>query len=301
MRIIAFIFTLLFSVNCFATETAWHYTEGKEGAISLINGGYENGDTILAALHMKFKPGWHTYWKYTGETGTPVTVTDAGSTNIINFNLLWPAPKRIITDGIEGWVYGDEVIIPIRIKPKNKSKDVNLKIEVKWAICNDMCLFDKVDYELNTAPNYSKREDLDKMGRFMRQVPANIKNTYVKLEKFDVGADNITSVFSISGMQFNGTEDVFIAEDSKNFRFPKPTVTYNPVRTQMTVISPYQAMLKGAELKGKKLSVTVSAGEGSFEFEQVAGEKPVESGKPAQATTEKKTLNQPMKLLKSLF
>jgi len=32
------------------------------------------GETVLAGIHLHMNPGWHTYWKNSGQSGLPTTV-----------------------------------------------------------------------------------------------------------------------------------------------------------------------------------------------------------------------------------
>src|SRR5207237_3864265 len=51
------------------------------------------GDLRLG-LHFKLAPGWHVYWKNSGDAGFP-PVVDLGKTpGLQSAELLWPAPRR---------------------------------------------------------------------------------------------------------------------------------------------------------------------------------------------------------------
>ncbi|HCR85514.1 MAG TPA: hypothetical protein DIV86_02435 [Alphaproteobacteria bacterium] len=290
MRTLTIIFTLLFSINCYALETEWHSTEGQEGQIRMITSGHDADGNIMAGLQFKFKPHWHTYWKHPGETGTPIVLTDTGSHNIKNFEVMWPAPKRIITFDIESWIYENEVIIPVKITREDNTKEVQASFEVKWAVCNEMCLFEKSSFSLKIAPDYMNSSNFAAIENFLKSVPVKLEASKTKLDSFDILPDKIISQYS-SDTQFNDSVDLLIAEPSKNFKFPKPEISFSADRKKITVISPYLILLSGEKLDNKTLYVTLASGENSVEFEQLAGGKiTVKTSDKLEITTEKKTL-----------
>ena len=53
------------------------------------------GDTILAGVDMKMDPGWHTYWKNSGESGMPTSVNWELPRGVSAGEIQWPAPERL--------------------------------------------------------------------------------------------------------------------------------------------------------------------------------------------------------------
>jgi suppressor for copper-sensitivity B len=75
---------------------------------------------LRLGLHFKLAPGWHVYWKNSGDAGFPPSVTFQPADVLGKPELLWPTPHRFdLPGGLVAFGYQDEVIYPIRaeIKP----------------------------------------------------------------------------------------------------------------------------------------------------------------------------------------
>jgi len=67
------------------------------GAARLIAGETHtsnDGVRLRAGVEIQLDPGWHTHWRYPGDSGVPPTFDFAGSENIKSVTMLWPAPER---------------------------------------------------------------------------------------------------------------------------------------------------------------------------------------------------------------
>jgi len=67
------------------------------GAARLIAGAtHKSADDVWlrAGIEIRLDPGWHTYWRYPGESGVPPRFDFTGSENVESVTVLWPAPKR---------------------------------------------------------------------------------------------------------------------------------------------------------------------------------------------------------------
>src|SRR5215467_4798783 len=57
------------------------------------------GDTVMAGVHLKMDPGWHTYWRNSGQSGIPTSIDWELPKGITAGEIKWPVPdKRIETD-----------------------------------------------------------------------------------------------------------------------------------------------------------------------------------------------------------
>jgi DsbC/DsbD-like thiol-disulfide interchange protein len=68
-------------------------------------------------LQFRLKPGWHVYWKNSGDAGYPPAVTFQPEDILGKPELLWPAPQRFdLAGGLVAFGYEKEVIYPIRAR-----------------------------------------------------------------------------------------------------------------------------------------------------------------------------------------
>jgi len=93
-----------------------------------------------AGIEVKLAPGWKTYWRYPGDSGIPPRFDFSGSTNVQSATVAFPAPKRF-QDGT-GFSIGYEtgVIFPIRVVPQDRAKPVQLRMQVDYAVCRNLCV-----------------------------------------------------------------------------------------------------------------------------------------------------------------
>ncbi len=130
---------------CAAAEAgpASPWREGDHARIRLIaaSGVPYRGRLVAAAgLEFSLDKGWKTYWRSPGD-GLPTTIEWAASENLKRAEVLWPAPKRFAgPDGAVSYVYADRVILPILITPKNPAKSVQLRLQISYGVCADICV-----------------------------------------------------------------------------------------------------------------------------------------------------------------
>ncbi len=95
----------------------------------------------LAGFEIRLAPNAITYWRDPGEAGVPPTFDFSGSDNIAAVEPLFPAPQRIReADGSEAFGYAADVVIPLKIEPRDPAKPVTLKLDASYAVCEKLCL-----------------------------------------------------------------------------------------------------------------------------------------------------------------
>jgi DsbC/DsbD-like thiol-disulfide interchange protein len=96
--------------------------------------------TLRAGLDIKLAPGWKTYWRYPGDSGMPPRFNFAGSRNVKDVQILWPAPERMADGGGQSIGYHDRVIMPLRVTPIDPAQPVLLSLKLDYAVCEKLCL-----------------------------------------------------------------------------------------------------------------------------------------------------------------
>jgi suppressor for copper-sensitivity B len=73
---------------------------------------------IRLGLHFTLSPGWHVYWKNSGDAGFPPMVTFASTGGALrDAELLWPAPHRFeLSGGLVAFGYEKEAVYPVLAK-----------------------------------------------------------------------------------------------------------------------------------------------------------------------------------------
>jgi DsbC/DsbD-like thiol-disulfide interchange protein len=129
-----------FAADSFSTDWAL----AAKSQARLIAGG---GD--LAGFEIALAPGAITYWRDPGDAGLPPTLDFSASDNVASVEPEFPAPKRIKeADGGEAFGYDGGVVFPLRIKPRDSTKPMTLKLNADFAVCEKVCLPAKAHLEL---------------------------------------------------------------------------------------------------------------------------------------------------------
>jgi DsbC/DsbD-like thiol-disulfide interchange protein len=104
---------------------------------------------LHAGIEIKLDPGWKTYWRDPGDSGSPPTFDFSGSENVKSVNVLWPAPERF-PDGAGGNSIGylDHVILPLRVVPQDAAKQTQLQLKLGYDICFNICIPVEADLKL---------------------------------------------------------------------------------------------------------------------------------------------------------
>jgi len=129
-----------------AAEQASAWAASSHSAIRLIDGGAMDGAAaeggLLAAVSIRLKPGFKTYWRHPGDSGVPPLLRFEGSRNLRSAEVRFPAPHRF-DDGAGGVSFGysgEEVILPVAVVPIDRSKPVLLKLQADYAVCEKLCV-----------------------------------------------------------------------------------------------------------------------------------------------------------------
>jgi DsbC/DsbD-like thiol-disulfide interchange protein len=129
------------TVHAFATEDVTPWDGDARSAVRTIAGVRPAGAAYLrAGVEIRLLSGWHTYWRYPGDSGVPPQFDFAGSRNVKQVDVLWPAPKRMIDSGGTSIGYSVGVIFPLRIVPQEAGKPTTLRLRLQYAICEKLCV-----------------------------------------------------------------------------------------------------------------------------------------------------------------
>lgn len=104
------------------------------------------GDETWLGVRFEIKHGWHTYWRNSGDSGSPPTfefaVEPAGALEIGEAQ--WPVPQRHLSAGdILDYVYEGTVIhwFTARVSGGVKAGDsIKVKCDATWLVCQEACL-----------------------------------------------------------------------------------------------------------------------------------------------------------------
>ncbi len=115
--------------------------------------GWRDADgTHMAAVKVTLNPGWKTYWRAPGDAGIPPQITWNGSRNLGSVSLKWPTPEVFNQNGMRSIGYTNELVLPVRIAPKDASKPVRLKATLDIGVCRDICVPQRLKVKAELPP-----------------------------------------------------------------------------------------------------------------------------------------------------
>jgi DsbC/DsbD-like thiol-disulfide interchange protein len=107
----------------------------------LIAGAAKTNDAPLrAGIEIKMQPGWHTYWRYAGDSGVPPRFDFSGSQNLASAKVRYPAPHLFTDETGNTLGYTGGVIFPVEVRPKDPNVPVTLRVKLDYAICAKLCV-----------------------------------------------------------------------------------------------------------------------------------------------------------------
>ncbi|HEX3708372.1 MAG TPA: protein-disulfide reductase DsbD domain-containing protein [Pseudolabrys sp.] len=140
-------------------ESPW--VEDLHSALRLIGGNNASGAASLrAGIQLRLQPGWHTYWRYPGDSGVPPRFSFPSSDNVASVKVLYPAPHAYSDEAGVIIGYKGGVIFPLRIVPRDKAKPVVLNLKAEYAICDKLCVPVEASVQLTLSGATSDSEAL---------------------------------------------------------------------------------------------------------------------------------------------
>src|SRR5437773_3810312 len=135
------------------------------------------GKPFTVGLLLRMAPGWHTYWKFSGDAGLPTEMKWKLPPGWKIGEIQWPIPLKTIDPGdIETYGYQDEVLLMQEIRPPLKldTSSVQLAAEANWLVCEKICIPGGATLQLDLAVAPTSRPaNTDVFARYRRLIPQN--------------------------------------------------------------------------------------------------------------------------------
>ncbi len=228
--------------------------------------------TIQLGINIHLEQGWDTYWRTPGEAGLAPVFDWAGSTNLKEAKVEWPAPARFTSSGIDNFVYTDEVTFPVDVTLAKPGKPLSVNLKLDLLVCGKLCLPETERLTLDIPAGEAQvSPDQVILAAASKHLP-NHEDAGLTIRKtwLAEGADKgvYLHVDALSDIDPGADADLFV-ETSPFVSFGKPLVAYDPPTKQLH----FQAAVRSAdtlETLKKKLGshetvLTITAKDQSFE------------------------------------
>ena len=106
---------------------------------------------FLFALEFELQPGWHAYWRNSGDAGFPPVFDAAATPELREVRTLWPAPRRFELPGdLDSIGYAESVTYPLdaTIAAPDASTAFALRIRADYLVCEVECVPYRYDLEV---------------------------------------------------------------------------------------------------------------------------------------------------------
>ena len=146
----------IFWVLCVGLVPLWvgSQTQGeKKAALSqaellspLVSVSEESTSRIPLGVAVRVAQGWHTYWRFAGDMGKPLSLQwQVPSPLRYPESLNWPPPRRVLWEGFYQFVYEGFVLLTTHIPVpksfwKNPPAVVDISAKLQWLICKHLCI-----------------------------------------------------------------------------------------------------------------------------------------------------------------
>ncbi len=251
-----------------AAASTWVAADYVEGRLISSTRGTGSSTELLAAIDLKIKPKWKTYWRTPGDAGLPPEPDWAGSENLKTAQLLYPAPIRFQLFGLQTFGYEDRVVFPLRVKLKTAGAPVNLKLKLNVLVCSDVCVPQILNLSLqvpkgDAVPN----EHAHIIQRAVASVPTDGTVTGLSVKRvaaISKGATSGIRVEVVSDTPLGGLD--VIPEVTPFVAFSAPEFTRSiDQKSAQAVFTLAQPLPAGETLVGREFSVVVTNGAAASE------------------------------------
>lgn len=265
-----------------AGEAASGWAASEQGRVRLVAAAPSTDGAALLRLGLEFDlaPGWKIYWRSPGGAGYPPAVDWSGSSNLAATEIVWPAPHRFSTFGIDTFGYSDAVVLPVIARLEITGSEVRLRAALDYLTCSEICVPQQANLALDLPARSAVTGDGDGFAelieRYRARVPEGWATAGMRVEQASVVARGRPHLaLRLRSEKPLVAPDVFIEEPSapastKPIAFAKPTI----VLADDGAAELRLAMGEGGaveELLARSIRVTVVDGERSLEQVVVVG------------------------------
>jgi thiol:disulfide interchange protein DsbD len=255
------------------------------------------GDTVWVGVDMKMDPGWHTYWKNSGDAGMPTSIKWDLPAGITAGDIQWPLPDKFPPLDVTTYGYENEVmlLVPLTIASNLAPGHVDLKANVSWLECQDVCIPANQDVEatLNIGSETKISADAAMMESWRSKVPPPLNANWFARAWWQKSTNDDTRYLNLEFGPIKVTERIiykhpdFFPEASDQFEIQGATEELTDLSLRKLVkkfsgdwptkISGVIVVQKGDFRQGLEVNLTVAdkAPEGETISESSTGVAPV--------------------------
>ncbi|MCP4329004.1 MAG: hypothetical protein GY791_11270 [Alphaproteobacteria bacterium] len=251
-----------------AAASPWVTTDQTEVRLVAATTATGETDTVQLGLQFKLIPNWKVYWRNPGAAGFPPSIDWAGSDNLADSVMRWPAPKRFSVLGLDTLGYKDEVVFPISVALQRPGDPLTIAARVNYLTCDEICVPYEADLALSLPSGSAFPTPYAQLlDRFAAQVPGDGAAVGMAVNEATIvghGGAQLLRVAASADPPFS-EPDLYV-EAPDRFEFGAPTLTFADDRREAVFEIDVSTIGKdSADLAGKDITLTVVDGSRAME------------------------------------
>lgn len=250
----------------FAASGPW--SDSDQASVRLVSAvdGTGNAEKLLLGLEFQLQPGWKVYWRSPGDAGFPPRPDWAGSDNLADVAMQWPAPHRFSILGLESFGYEDRVVFPLEVTPATVGAPLSMRASVDYLVCSDICVPGLADVSIDIpAGAASPSRFFRDISTFRSRVPPPPEGSPLRINNSALqpsGDDMVELQVALASTDGLTAPDIFV-EGPDGVFFGPPRALEN--RDGARVFSLTGGGADYAALANRDLTVTVVDGDAALE------------------------------------
>src|ERR1700722_3828692 len=194
--------TLVFALLCLVALAA--RAAHTQATLVLSDDTAKPGDTVWAGVDLKMDPGWHTYWKNSGDAGIPTTISWQLPPGVTAGDIQWPLPQKF--PPIEVTTYGYEgetmLLVPLTIGTNVPPGPITLTANLAWLECQDVCIPVKTSVQatLNIGTETKPSADAGTIGSWKTKRPRS-SDGWQMSGQWEMSTNSDTKPLLINGLE----------------------------------------------------------------------------------------------------
>jgi thiol:disulfide interchange protein/DsbC/DsbD-like thiol-disulfide interchange protein len=185
------------SIFVFAPQGKSQTYQGKElvkAELLADTGAVVPGKPFTIGLRLRMAPGWHTYWKFSGDAGLPTEIKWNLPAGWKAGEIQWPIPLKTNDPGdIQTYGYQDEVLLMQEITPPANidNSPVKVSADATWLVCEKICIPGSATLQLELPKSTtSEAANTELFARYRRLLPRTWPGSNVALANWSrIGTD----------------------------------------------------------------------------------------------------------------
>lgn len=197
------------------------------------------GDTVWVGVDLRMEPGWHTYWKNSGDAGMPTTIAWQLPPGVTAGAIRWPLPEKLPPDEVTTYGYSGEtmLLVPLKIGANVPAGPISLSANLTWLECKDVCIPVKttVQATLNIGNETKSSAGAAAIQQWQARVPRQAKGFFIVSAEWErpANADSrplIIQAIEAAGAAIPVQDADFFPDAADNYEIQSPTdiIAANP-------------------------------------------------------------------------